>query len=251
MLHSSKTIKSTFFILAFNFMIFIPNMIHAQDDAATLARLNVHLSNIEQTTRMNREIGGGALIGFGVLMGGGLTVAYLAIDSIGDFRYIFLGGSIAAFVILCGGGGLILAFPSEYEVISSNYGKMPESSKDDITRKIVAGEASLDTMNSKARSARLLSAGILAVFGASAIVSSFTIPQPTYGYQYSYLMYEGLADLGVALIQVFIKSYIELEYDSYSAWKSKQPESVTKNKGMSLGVSKNDESFGVYVSFAL
>jgi hypothetical protein len=247
MSHSLNTKKKIFFTLTFGIMIFIPNIIHGQDDAATLDRLNIHLSNIKQANRTSREIGGGILIGLGVLSGGGLLVAYYTTDSIG--RYLFLGSGIVAFVLFCGGGGLILTFPTEYEVLSSDYAKMPESSQDDMTRKIAAGEAYLDTMNSKTRNYRLLSAGVLAVFGASAIVSSFTIPQSS-GFQYSYLMYVGIADIGIALIQLFIKSYIELEYDSYSAWKSTRTESVRENSGIRLGVSRNDESFGVYVSFA-
>lgn len=210
--------------LLFLMVIFSFSPLVSQDrtDEEILSRLTAHLSSIGKDAQLQRYVSGGILCGLGLLTTGTGVVAYMNcwLDQ------IVSGVLVGAGLGLAIPGGIVLAFPTEFEKLPEEFQKLPENSKSDLTNKITKGEVYFESLANKAKNERLLNAGIYLVLGL-ADLGMYLFPDilgdTVFGDVLEPLtqtyIYQGLTYTGLAVVQFIIKSRAESEYASYLNWK--------------------------------
>jgi len=190
---------------------------HAQDVAEpNLAllkskkdHLNLSLSNIEDSARSRRHLGGGMLIGFGALFGVGGALA--SSNSSDSTAFGISGGIMAA------AGALVLAFPTDFETLPTQYSQLPEQTPEQITTKVTTGESYLSRLGNRAKRQRVLNGGVLITLG----VAQFVWYAAANSSSNSFLLYEGAIFTGIGIANFFFETEPETEYRDYQDWSSK------------------------------
>ena len=175
----------------------------------------------------------GGLIGVG-----GTLAGQLAIEEDYEARRLITGVSLGTGAIFGGCGVLALLLKSDFEKNSELLRMLPEETEQQISRKIITGEANVQSLSDKARSSRLMGAGLYGVTGIAQLVYYFTFAdslQSEYALSTSYLgsmfLYDGILWCGFSLVYLLIETPAEREAISYREWKAGKGISRTTASG--------------------
>lgn len=235
------------------FAVSLPSAFGEITDEDKIDRLEAHLTVIENSARSDRIIGGSVLIGAGALVSVGGILVTESTDIPREEKTILdiaLGGS----GVICVGLGIFLfAVPSEYETIPREYRNMPQRTEDQVRSKANKGEVYLENFAKTAEFNRYLGGGILIATGIGEIIASFFYPDPSgeyYAAMRNSFLYTGILNCGLGILNFFIKTPIENEYNSYKEWK-KQSGTAQKQETTSYRLSILPNPFGVTASFKI
>nr|BDD43743.1 hypothetical protein 3 [bacterium] len=208
-------------------LLIIPRLIAAENiDREKLIRLDMHLSNIEKTYAFSRNLGGGSLTVMGVGVGILGIVITNTLESEGfigaeskSIGYLISVGFGGIFAIP---GGIIWAFPTEYEKKPQEFQKLPETNDDELIEKIARGEVILQSLADTARITRYISGATGVITGLGELLVALIIDEnqglTSYYSPRLSLISTGMGLVAGGAVALLFKSQPENEFDAYQKW---------------------------------
>jgi hypothetical protein len=166
-------------------------------------------------------------------------------DTYSGLRNSLFGIFIGAGAAIGGMGAVVLALPSDYELLPRKFKSTPQTSEQDVIKKIAAGETYLQSLAGKGTFERMMGVGVGTAAGLGQLAVYFTNSGSN-----GLFLSEGILFIGIAIVDLLFETTPERENRAYKNWKA-GISSRTEQSSLKISLSPGPGGIGVVFRYDL